>query len=300
MAHTNSWDETQPTNNTNATDIDDHIRKVRLDVRERMAVDHKIASSDAGESQYGVHTKVTFEDPIAEPTLAAGESCLYPDSGDDAPELRYLDSRGVSNMISFVGEIRMRLGTSVPEGWLALNGDTIGNGASGATKAHADYEELFIYLWDNLADAEFAVSGGRGGSGAADFAASKTGTMPDSRARSPIGVGTDGVLTERTIGDVGGDETHTLITAEMPGHDHNVSNAGSAGAHVHNLTVYLSGSGGNYGTIKQNSNDGPAPTAGYISSSGAHTHTVTEDAVGGDGPHVNMHPWLAVAFLIKF
>ena len=88
MAHTNNWDETVPTNTTNATDIDDHIRKVRLDIRERFGIDHKIASSDDADVAFGVHTKITFEAAITEPSLAVDESCIYVDDGDLAPELR--------------------------------------------------------------------------------------------------------------------------------------------------------------------------------------------------------------------
>lgn len=302
MAHTNSWDETVPTNTTNATDIDDHIRKVRLDIRERFAIDHKAAASDAGESQYGVHKKVTFEDPIAEPTLAAGESCLYPETGDDPSELRYLDTRGVANLISFTGEIRMRLGTTVPDGWLALNGDTIGSAASGATKAHADYEELFIYLWDNLSNSEFAVSGGRGASGAADFAANKTGTMPDSRGRMPIGAGTGVGLTARTIGDTGGGETKDL---DAYNHTHGPGSYVSA-THRHTIENDLDGGGTKY---ILGPNDGPAghdttnPVHNHSGNTGySGTNAVTGTSAVGSGLSAVdvVNPWIAYAFLIKY
>lgn len=77
MAHTNSWDETNPTNSTLATSIDDEIRKLRKDARERLAVDHNLTSSDAGAATVGQHKQITFADDIADPTTAGDVSCIY-------------------------------------------------------------------------------------------------------------------------------------------------------------------------------------------------------------------------------
>jgi len=210
MAHSNNWDETVPTNTTNATDIDDHIRKVRLDIRERFGIDHKIASSDDADVAYGIHTKVTLEDAISEPSLDTDESCIYIDDSDVDGEWRFLDKRGIPQMISFVGEVKMRMGTTVPAGWLALNGETIGSGGSGADNAGAEFEELFTFLWNELADQEAPVSTGRGGSAAADWGANETLTMPDSRSRMPIGVGTPQY--EKLVYTDGG--THEVVATD--------------------------------------------------------------------------------------
>jgi hypothetical protein len=50
----------------------------------------------------------------------------------------------------------------------------------------ADTSALFLYLWG--ADANLAVSGGRGGSAAADYAANKTIALPDWRGRALAGL----------------------------------------------------------------------------------------------------------------
>jgi microcystin-dependent protein len=295
MAHTNNWDETTPTNATLATDIDDHIRKVRQDVRERLAVDHKMSSSDDADVQYGVHKKVTFEDPIAEPTLASGESCIYPDTNDDPSELRYLDSLGISNMLVFVGQVTFRLGTTVPEGWLALNGETIGDAASGADNAATSMEALFTYLWDNLADSEFAVSSGRGVSAAADWAAHKTGTLPTSQGRVPLGTGTGSGLTARTIGDTGG--------AESFDNDH----THAAGAHVHAMAT--SGSSPTAGTGNASK---IIVKSGFLmdrgSVAGSSYPEVTNDTAAGTGnvgdagsaTQSIMNPFIVLSYLIKY
>lgn len=124
-----------------------------------------------------------------------------------------------------------------------LDGRTIGSAASGADNASADYSDVYAILWDNLADAEAAVSGGRGASAAADFAANKTLTLPDFSGRVPGGLdnmsgSSRNVITNTaadTAGKKMGAETHTLTKAEAPsglltlndpGHTH-TSNASS-------------------------------------------------------------------------
>ncbi len=74
-----------------------------------------------------------------------------------------------------VGDVKASSSATEPQGWLFLNGDTIGNAASGATAlADATAEALFVFLWNNQDNTNCPVSTGRGVSGAADFAADKT------------------------------------------------------------------------------------------------------------------------------
>lgn len=85
------------------------------------------------------------------------------------------------------GDVKARYGTGVLTGFVRANGRTIGNLASGATeRAAADTVALFSFLYD--ADTNLAVSGGRGVSAAADYAANKTLTLPDARGRVLAGL----------------------------------------------------------------------------------------------------------------
>jgi hypothetical protein len=78
-------------------------------------------------------------------------------------------------MVFNTGDPIWRLTSTPIEGWVRANGRTIGPSGSGATeRANADCEALFKYLWANLGDSEATVSGGRGASSAADWAANKT------------------------------------------------------------------------------------------------------------------------------
>jgi microcystin-dependent protein len=73
--------------------------------------------------------------------------------------------------------------------WVRLNGRTIGNAASGATeRANADTSALFAFLWANNSNTVCPVSGGRGASAAADYAANKTIQLIDLRGRAAVGL----------------------------------------------------------------------------------------------------------------
>lgn len=165
-------------------------------------------------------------------------------------------------------------GATLPAGFIWAAGKTIGNAASAATeRANADTEALFTVYWNSMADAQAPVSGGRGASAAADFAANKTITVPDRRGR--IDAGKDdmgGTAANRltsggsgvagaTLGASGGAQTHTLSTAELAAHDHNmgVVNSGSDGVGSPRLsgaaentlrTTYQTGGGGAHNNVQ--------------------------------------------------
>jgi hypothetical protein len=128
------------------------------------------------------------------------------------------------------GDIFPGLANSTRTGAVRLNGRTIGNVTSSATeRANDDTINLFAYIWNGLANAQAAVSGGRGASAAADFAASKRITLPDYRGCSLVGyddmgntaaslLGSAPVVSggPTTAGSILGANTHTLLTAHLP------------------------------------------------------------------------------------
>lgn len=185
-----------------------------------------------------------------------------------------------------VGSVQDYVGATEPVGWLFLDGQTIGNLASGATaRANDDTQSLFELLWNSMANNEAPVSGGRGVDATTDFNAGKTINLPDLRGRVAMGKdnmgGTDaGRVTSSstnggnadTLGGSGGSQTHTLSTNEMPSHTHEVY-YGSAGA-----------SGGNIRQVTS------APGNGSRTSS----------STGGNGAHSNTQPWLALNKIIKY
>lgn len=101
---------------------------------------------------------------------------------------------------------------------------------------------------------------------------STTFNVPDFRSRSVLGAGQGAGLTLRNRGSIGGAETHTLITTEIP-------------AHTHSTPAYSS-SGGSTGRIPL-----------HIGSSGP--TVLASDSQGGNGAHNNMMPFGVANYIIK-
>lgn len=127
--------------------------------------------------------------------------------------------------------------------------------------------------------------------------------VPDFRGRVAVGVGTGDGLTLRVLGGKGGEETHTLTVNEMPAHTH-TGITDSSGSHIHELNMVdqdngdFSNADGQHPTgdaNKGNGNDHNINTE----SAGSHSHTFTTASSGGDAPHNNMQPFLAVRYIIK-
>lgn len=115
------------------------------------------------------------------------------------------------------GDVKLTLKTTADTGWVLMNDGTIGNASSGATtRANADTEQLFTLLWTNTANADCAVSGGRGASASADFAASKTIALPKALGRALAGYGAGSGLTSRTLASITGAESEAITTTHLP------------------------------------------------------------------------------------
>ncbi len=177
--------------------------------------------------------------------------------------------------IAATGDMKVAYGTSVLSGWVRANGRTIGSATSGATeRANADCQALFQYLWG--ADANLAVSGGRGASAAADWAANKTIALPDWRGRALAGLddmgnSAAGRLTATyfgtaatVLGATGGAESSSLVTANLPPYTPSGTIAG-------NTTLpYLAS---NAQTGSNNNVYAPSGTSGTIATSFVGTFT---------------------------
>lgn len=190
--------------------------------------------------------------PLASPAFSGNPTAPTPATSDNDTTVATtaMVQAAITAALASVGVIPTGavldlLGTvAAPTGWvLGING-TIGNAASGATiRANADCANLFTHLW-TLADTEAPVSGGRGASAAADFAANKTIGGLDCRGAAratfdSLGGAAAGRLTTLfpRVGMIAGAQTHTLSTAELASHGHGVTDPG----HAHNLTQGASG-----------------------------------------------------------
>ena len=95
---------------------------------------------------------------------------------------------------------------------------------------------------------------------------STTFNLPDTQGKVPVGIGASGVA---ALGDVGGEQEHTLSEAEMPDHDHSVNMQG-AGAYNFEIGGYT------HQTVAGNTG-----------------------SKGGGAAHNNMQPYLGTEYIIK-
>lgn len=145
---------------------------------------------------------------------------------------------------AFVGEIKIFSGKeeNIPIGWLKTDGRSLST---------ATYRELYAVLGTTF--------GGYGG----NF------NLPDFSGKFPLGVSSNYSLASK-----GGEETHTLSTAEMPSHSHGYTGVVGIG--------FPDGSGDSI-------------NAGHGESYPRHTQ---DNYQGGSQPHNNMPPYLSSFYII--
>jgi microcystin-dependent protein len=164
----------------------------------------------------------------------------------------------------YVGEIRLFSFSRVPTGWFACDG---------SLQPISGYEVLYTLIGTTY-----------GGDGVSTFG------MPDLRGQLPIHQGTGRGLTPRVLGAVGGSESVSLTTANLPSHTHNyLATTAAASANVPSGTVEL-------GALN---NDQMYTT----DVAGLRTEVMSQAAVtsvGGNLPHENTMPTLTVSFCIAW
>lgn len=144
-----------------------------------------------------------------------------------------------------IGEIITFAGTATPDArWLACDG---------ASYLQADYPDLFAVIGTTYGSAD-----------GTHF------NVPDLRGRAPSGVGTGSGLNPVALGDIYGEQDHTLTIAEIPSHDHTTGNSILLGTSV------------------------PPP----FDALGPNPLPAVTGLTGGDGSHNNVGPRLGVTFLI--
>lgn len=181
----------------------------------------------------------------------------------------------------------------LPDNYLFLNGQTIGNGASaGTARANEDVRAYWLALYSSQADAQAPVSGGRGASADIDFDAGKTIALPDKRGRVHAGTNTMGTATANrlttagsavngdVLGTTGGVQNVTLDTTMIPAHHHAITWPG--GAKI-GQQAGLGGVGG-----------------GVLLSEKADPTAVTDDSTGGGAAHVNVQPVYVGNWIVRF
>lgn len=156
-----------------------------------------------------------------------------------------------ANALFDTGDFMWRPVAGTKTGWVRANARTIGSAASGATeRSNSDCEDLFLFLWNNFSDTLCPVTGGRGGSAAADWAANKVIATPDMRGKSPFGLddmgnSAAGVIAAGTPTAVsaGGAETVSITIGQTNLPSVNLSHSLSVGTSLNNGTNVVRGTG---------------------------------------------------------
>ena len=162
----------------------------------------------------------------------------------------------------FIGEIRMFGGNFAPAGWAFCSGQLM---------PISENDALF-----NLIGTTY------GGDGQETFA------LPDLQGRIPMhaGTGSDGITYQ--LGEMGGTESVTLSTTQIPAHNH-VPIASTVGGTLANpADAIFSGAS----TGDQMYSTPPNPPASTM-------HVQGILPTGGSQPHENMAPFLVISFILS-
>ncbi len=168
-------------------------------------------------------------------------------------------------VVAPTGTVTIYAGSSAPTGWLLCDG---------ASKLRADYAGLFAVIGVAYGSAD-----------GTHF------NVPDLRGRVVIGVSAS-----HTLATTGGEEAHTLTSAEsgLVAHNHSVSDPG----HTHGLEQ------GNYGTptsgtagIIMSSQDNGLGRASNSAATGLTVSTIA--GASATSGHNNMQPFLTMNYIIK-
>src|SRR5262249_525550 len=109
--------------------------------------------------------------------------------------------------------------------------------------------------------------------------------LPDLRGRFPMHFGQGPGLSNRTMGETGGEETVTLLSNQLPTHTHPaVCNTGTGNQASPQNNFWAATSG----TVKLDSSNAPNTTM----------NAQAVGLVGGSQPHNNLQPYQAITFII--
>ena len=156
----------------------------------------------------------------------------------------------------------MFAGNFAPAGWALCNGQLLAISQNAA---------LFSILGTTY-----------GGDGKTTFG------LPDLRGRVPMHPGTGTGLSARALGDMGGQETVTLTTAQMPAHAHTVTVG---------VDTLVATTDSPQGAVSAR-NASATPSYGKIANATLLQTAITVAPSGGGQPHPTMPPFACVNFII--
>jgi len=166
---------------------------------------------------------------------------------------------------SFVGEIRIFAGNYAPVDWLMCDGSLLNI---------SQYQVLYSLIGVTY-----------GGNGNTNFA------LPNLNGRLPIGQGSGTGLTPRVIGQTMGANTVTLVTAELPAHQHTIQ------ATTNSATAITPGPSLTLAAISAPSVFYDAGTSAAATQKAFNAEAFSPS--GGNTAHENTMPTLSLSYIIS-
>ena len=145
------------------------------------------------------------------------------------------------------GLISLFAGSTAPTGWLICDGTAV---------SRTTYADLFTAIGTTYGT----------GDGSTTF------NLPNLKGRVPVGLDTSDTSFD-TLGETGGEKTHTLLEAEMPTHSHKLPIAGTAGSSPYLISSYTTANRAELGST---------------------------GSTGGGGAHNNLQPYIVMNYIISY
>lgn len=164
-----------------------------------------------------------------------------------------VSAEALNNISSIYNTTNMKVGNLSANGSLSVNGTTELNGTFNLLP-----KGCIIMWYGNTAPSGWVLCDGQNGT-------------PDLRGRFVLGSGSGSGLTQRTLNQTGGEESHMLSIDEMPSHQHQ-----SGGGITSDM------GGGRFGGIIIRERTG-----------------IMTDNTGGNQKHNNMPPFFVLSFIMK-